>query len=136
MLAVDTNALLRLLLDDDEEQGRIVRSLFRSGEPLFVSHLVLVEAAWVVVSGYGFSRAKLAGFLERVLDADGLVVQDPESARAALSAFVASRADFSDCLILVTAHGAGASALATFDEKLAKLPGTRRLGQKRRRAPK
>jgi predicted nucleic acid-binding protein len=70
---------------------------------------------------------------EPSLDADGFVIQDPPVAHAALSTFRASKADFSDCLILAVVQSAGAAPLATVDDKLAKLPGTRRLGGKKRR---
>jgi predicted nucleic-acid-binding protein len=133
MAAVDTNVLLRLLLDDDVGQASAARALFRTGAPLYISHVVLAEAAWVLTSTYGFRREKLAGLIAMLLDADGFVLEDPPLVQAALAAFRSSKADFSDCLILGIAQRAGASPLATFDEKLAKLPSTRRLGAKRRR---
>ncbi len=133
MAAVDTNVLVRLLLDDDEEQGRAARALQRSHAPLFVPHVVLAETAWVLVSVYGFSREKLRALIEMLVDTEGLVLQEPEVVQAALAAFGSSRADFSDCLILAVTQRAGMSPLATFDEKLAALPGTRRLGRKRPR---
>ncbi len=131
MAAADTNVVLRLLLDDDEEQGQAARALRKTHAPLFVSHVVLAEVTWVLRAGYGFSRDKLAALLEMLIDTDGIALQDPAIVQAALVAFRASRADFSDCLILAIAQSAGATPLATFDEKLSKLPGTRRLGRKR-----
>jgi predicted nucleic-acid-binding protein len=133
MAAIDTNVLVRLLLDDDAEQARAARSLQRAHAPLFVSHVVLAETAWVLASAYRFSRDKLRALLEMLLDTDGLVLQEPDIVQAALTAFRSSKADFSDCLILAIAQSAGMAPLATFDEKLAKLPGTRKLGRKRAR---
>jgi predicted nucleic-acid-binding protein len=133
MLAIDTNVLVRLLLGDDEAQSAVAHSLVSTHAPLFLAHVVLAEMAWVLMSAYGFRRDKLASLIEMLLDADGFVIQDPPVAHAALSTFRASKADFSDCLILAVAQSAGAAPLATFDDKLAKLPGTRRLGGKKRR---
>ena len=48
--------------------------------------------------------------------------------RAALEGFGASRADFSDCLFLAIAQGAGAAPLATFDKRLGRSPGARKIG--------
>jgi predicted nucleic-acid-binding protein len=67
-----------------------------------------------------------------LLETDGISLQDPQVVRAALSAFAASRADFPDCLILAVAESAGMAPAATFDVRFAKLPGTRRLGRKRK----
>jgi predicted nucleic-acid-binding protein len=66
-----------------------------------------------------------------LLEADGISLQEPQLVRAALDAFQSSRADFPDCLSLAIAESAGMAPLATFDERLGKLSGTRRLGRKR-----
>ena len=59
MAAADTNLLLRLLLDDDAEQARAARAFQRTHAPLFVSHVVLAELAWVLESGYRLTRPRL-----------------------------------------------------------------------------
>jgi predicted nucleic-acid-binding protein len=134
MAAVDTNVLVRLLLDDDEEQGRAARTLQKTHAPLFVSHVVLVELTWVLKAAYGFTRAKLDAVVDMLLDTEGLLLQEPGIVRSALVLFRGSRAEFSDCMILAIAESAGAGPLATFDDKLSKLPQTRRLGRKRSRS--
>lgn len=133
MVAVDTNVLVRLLIGDDEAQASAARALQRIQAPLFLSHVVLAETAWVLASAYAFRREKVGMLMEMLLDADGFVVQEPAIVADALSSFAASKADFSDCLILSIAKSAGATPLATFDERLAKVPGARKLGAKRRR---
>jgi predicted nucleic-acid-binding protein len=67
MSAVDTNVLVRLLLDHDEEQARAARSLQRGHAPLFVSHVVLAEAAWVLSSAYRFRRDRLRALIQMLL---------------------------------------------------------------------
>src|SRR5688572_7323557 len=64
-----------------------------------------------------------------LLETDGISLQKPQLVRAA---FEASRADFSGRLTLAVAESAGMAPLATFDERLARLPGTRMLGRKRK----
>jgi predicted nucleic-acid-binding protein len=131
--AVDTNVLLRLLLDDDAAQARAARAFQRAHGSLFLSHAVLLEASWVLVSGYGFTRDKLAAVVEMLIDADGFVIQEPAVVQGALREFRSSRAGFADCLILATARSAAMLPLGTFDKQLAKLEGARRLGGKRTR---
>jgi predicted nucleic-acid-binding protein len=128
MAAADTNVLLRLLLDDDADQARAARTFQRTHAPLFVSHVVLAELAWVLVSAYAFTRERVRGLVEMLLDTDGITLQEPNVVRAALDAFRASRADFSDCLILAIAQSAAAGPLVTFDKKLGRLRGARRIG--------
>ena len=128
MAAADTNVLLRLLLDDDEQQARAARAFQRTHAPLFVSHVVLAELGWVLVSAYGFSRERLGAVMEMLVDTQGITLQEPNVVRAALASFRSSRADFSDCLILAVAQSAATVPLATFDRKLGRLPGTRRIG--------
>jgi predicted nucleic-acid-binding protein len=132
MGAADTNVLLRLLLDDDVEQARAARSFQRSHAPLFVSHVVLAELAWVLSSGYRFSRQRLHALLEMLLDTDGFALEEPNVVQAALAHHRASAAEFSDCLILAIAQSASATPLGTFDRGLGRLAGVQRLGRRGR----
>ena len=65
MLGIDTNVLVRFLVRDEERQfGRAQRLLRREaerGQPVFVSHLVLLETEWVLRSRYGLSQAEILG---------------------------------------------------------------------------
>jgi predicted nucleic-acid-binding protein len=128
--AVDTNVLIRLVTEDDEGQLRFAAAFVRNSGRVFVSHIVLVEAAWVLSSGHGFSRDELARALDIVLATGSFAVERPELVAEALGYFRASRADFSDCLIAATARAANELPLATFDAAAARVPGCRRLGPK------
>jgi predicted nucleic-acid-binding protein len=52
MKALDTNLVVRLLLDDDPAQTAAVASLLRHGD-VFISPTVLLETLWVLESRYG-----------------------------------------------------------------------------------
>jgi predicted nucleic-acid-binding protein len=132
MVAIDTNVLLRLLLDDHEAQSTAARALQRTSGPSFVSHIVLAELSWVLTASYRFRRAKVADLMEMLLETNDFVVENASVVQSAIVDFRASKADFSDCLILAVARGAGALPLASFDDHLCKLPDTRRLGGRRR----
>ncbi|RLC10565.1 MAG: hypothetical protein DRI57_20195 [Deltaproteobacteria bacterium] len=62
MIGLDTNILVRLLVNDDQKQNnQIVKRLEeaeRNGEQLFISKLVLIEAMWVLNSVYGFKAGQ------------------------------------------------------------------------------
>ena len=52
MIALDTNVLVRFIVEDDDEQtGRavlLIHDALAKNEPLFVSEVVLCEVVWVL----------------------------------------------------------------------------------------
>ncbi len=66
MEAFDTNVLVRLLVRDDEDQGRRAELAWRSaiaGGGAWITTVVLVEVAWVLRVAYKFDRATTAAAL-------------------------------------------------------------------------
>jgi predicted nucleic-acid-binding protein len=55
MRAVDTNVLVRVIVRDDDAQVDAAEAFILNGA--WVSQVVLAEAAWVLTSNHGFSRA-------------------------------------------------------------------------------
>lgn len=133
MGAADTNVLLRLVLENDVEQARAARAFQRTQGPLFVSHVVLVEAAWVLASAYAYKREQVRAVIEMLMETEGIDIQEPATVATALAHHRASSADFSDCLVLAIAQRAGAGPVGTFDRKLGKLPDARAIGSSRKR---
>lgn len=133
MAAVDTNVLVRLLVDDDEDQVRHARAFLRSEGPAWVSLIVVAEVSWVLVSAYAFDRRGLATAIESLLSLSVIELEEPAVVASALDAFRSSAADFGDCLILACARRANRLPLATFDTDLGRIDGARRLGAKRRK---
>jgi predicted nucleic-acid-binding protein len=129
--AVDTNILVRLLEQDDPAQAAAAEAYRAAGGPLWVSQVVLVETVWVLASVFQRTRKELLGVLEALQDNRDIHLQEPAVVGAAIAAYRASKADFSDCLVLETARAHGHLPLATFDRALAKLPGTARPAQAR-----
>lgn len=126
MLAIDTNALVRVIVQDDQSQAETALRAIATGA--WVSNVVLAEALWVLKSYYGLAPAEIANTVEELLEHDALVLQDGEAVAAALATYRASRkVSFSDCLILEIARKAGHRPLGTFDRDLAKVDGVQRL---------
>lgn len=71
MKAVDTNVLVRFLVQDDETQAQIATSLLNDAEtlkqPLFVSNVVVLELMWVLRSVYRIARKTLKGEVFRAI---------------------------------------------------------------------
>ena len=126
MHAIDTNVLVRLLARDDPRQTAAAEAFVARGA--WVSHLVLVEAIWVLDSVYGLEPARLASAVELLLEHRDLTVQDADVVTRALDAYRGRPAlGFSDCLVLEVARQAGHLPLGTFDRGLARLDGAERL---------
>ncbi len=126
MRAVDTNVLVRLIARDDERQAQAAEAFIAGGA--WVSHLVLVEAMWVLGSVYELASAKIATAIEILLDHRDLTLQEPEVVAAALNLFrERPKLGFSDCLILEVARRARHLPLGTFDRELSHVEGTAKL---------
>lgn len=116
MIAVDTNILLRLVLDDDDAQLGAVRALM-ARDTLFVSLGVLLETGWVLLSRYRLSRGDVADTLVLIASLEGVVVARPALALWAIERY-REGADLADMLHLVSAAKIG--AFATFDRRIAR----------------
>lgn len=126
MRAVDTNVLVRLIVQDDEGQRSKAESFVSFGA--WVSHLVLAETVWVLDSVYGLNRSALIDAIGMLQDQDQIIIEDPHVVSAALRQFKQKPSlGFTDCLILEIARKAGHTPLGTFDKNLAKIDGTQKL---------
>ena len=126
MRAIDTNVLVRLMARDDVRQVAAAEAFVSHGA--WVSHLVLMEAVWVLDTVYSVAPAQIANGVEILLDHRELVVQEADVVRAALEQFRGHpKLGFSDCLVLEVARAAGHVPLGTFDRRLAKLNDAQKL---------
>jgi predicted nucleic-acid-binding protein len=122
MRAIDSNILVRQLVRDDPGQVQRAELFVASGA--WVSHLVLAESTWVLVSVYGFRRDDIAKTIQMLLDHTQFTIQDSETVVAALQDFTRMpRISFSDALILAVARKNGHLPFGTFDRDLARLEG-------------
>jgi predicted nucleic-acid-binding protein len=129
VIGLDTNVLLRYLLQDDELQGaRAARAISQAAvrnEPLLVSAIVLCEALWVLERSYGYDRPALGRVVDALLDTRGFELEHRAQVREALDDFRMSRADFSDCLIGRIHDTLGCRQTLTFDRALRSVGGFR-----------
>ena len=120
--AADTNVIVRLIARDDVKQ--VAQAMAQASAGLWVSHVVLVEVAWVLGSVYDVGARDVAKALELLLEHPDLTIESPDVVRAALAQFRAQRGiDFADSLIVEIARKAGQGPVLTFDRAVAKLDG-------------
>jgi predicted nucleic-acid-binding protein len=123
LIAIDTNILLRLLLEDDAEQARqsraLVASMAAAHEPIFVNRAVLCETLWTLGRGYRYGRAQIARAIELLIAAPALRLEDADAVEEALTIFRVSGTGFVDTLIGVLNRRAGCATTYTFDRRAA-----------------
>lgn len=119
MKGLDTNVLLRYIVEDDPSQtkqaAKIIEEAERRQEALFISLPVLCEFVWVLERNYRQSRAAIGNVLESILDTDLFVIQMELCARESLHEFRAGKAGFADFIIGAIAKDAGCDWVYTFD---------------------
>ena len=126
MIALDTNVLVRYLVQDDPAQAKLATQFIEitctDDEPCFIGQIVLCELAWVLESNYGQDRNQIAHVIEELLQVGKLDVQQPEVVWRALSDYKNSNADFPDHLLTRVNQSAGCTYTITFDKKASKQP--------------
>ena len=131
MIALDTNVLVRFLVQDDPEQARLAGEVIdqlSKEAPGFVGREVLVELVWVLERAYRLGRAEIAGALDGLLASTELVIEGADEIGPALELYRNDGFGFADLTIAAAARRAGAREVVTFDRKAARLPGMRLLG--------
>jgi predicted nucleic-acid-binding protein len=130
VIALDTNVLVRFLVQDDADQARLAGAIIdqlTEADPGFVGREVLVELVWVLERAYGYTRAEIAGALDGLLSAIELQIEAADDVGPALELYRKHGFGFADLMIAAAARRAGAAELVTFDRKAAQLPGVRLL---------
>ncbi len=124
MIGLDTNVLVRYVVQDDRTQARAATRLIEtkcSAEtPGFVSLVVLTEVVWVLDRAYGYPRADISAVLGALFATAELRVEAPELARTAAQSYAAGAADFADYLIGYIHSASGCETTYTFDKRCAK----------------
>ena len=131
MKAVDTNVLVRYIVQDDPKQSavatRFVEKTCSKEEPAFINHIVLCEMVWVLESCYGQSRTQTLKVLEQVLRVAQFRVEDAHDVWRAVEDYRHSRADFADHMLARINQAHGCEVTFTFDSSAASAPGFRLL---------
>lgn len=126
MIGIDTNVLVRFLVDDQPEQNRAARQFLskRSAEdPAYVSAVVLAETVWVLNKHLKYPMPVIIEVLQNLIAADGVVIEYAEELNTLFSQSDPV-GDLPDYLIAWSAKVAGCRRTVTFDKTAArKIPG-------------
>ena len=112
-MLIDTNVILRYLLDDVEEMALMAEQMIEGGT--WTTPEVMAEITYVLESIYGFSRKDIAAALNIVFI--HVEVRPRDIVRRAIKEYEETNLDFVDCMLV--AYGAECGErVFTFDKQI------------------
>lgn len=114
VIVVDTNLVVRIIVNDDSQQVARAQRLLASNVVLLLTTVVL-EVEWVLRSVYGLTRARTLSSIEDFCGLENVELAEPDQMTAALKLY-GKGMDFADALHLCGCPQG--MAFATFDSRL------------------
>ncbi len=118
-ITVDTNVLVRAVVQDDKRQAKLAVDLLKSAEIIAVAGSCLCEFVWVLRRVYGFGQSEISSAITALLAAGNVVVDRP-AVDAGLAVLDAG-GDFADGLIAYQGRWLGGENFVSFDKKAVSL---------------
>ena len=126
MIGVDTNVLVRYLVQDEPRQAARATAFIRTAslrnESFFVNNIVLCELVWVLQSAYNYPREVISDALEKLLLAEHFEIEDRDTVWTALALYRERHGDFADYLIGSKNLAYGCDRTVTLDRSLRNQP--------------
>lgn len=125
MIGLDTSILIRFLTHDHPVQSALAEKLISTcsrANPGFVAREVMIEVIWVLDRAYKYPRAEIANVIEKMLEAEELLIEASEEVGLALQRHVQEGYGLADMLIAEIARRAGCQTLYSFDRKATQHP--------------
>jgi predicted nucleic-acid-binding protein len=123
VIGLDTNVLIRYLVQDDPVQARQATDLIErrctAEAPGVINLIVLCEVVWVLTTAYGFSREAIGAVIGELLRAAEVVIEADDAVTAALQLYRSRKIDFADALIGIRNRHLGCEVTMTFDRQAA-----------------
>ena len=114
-ITADTNLLVRVIIEDDELQGRIAEAELKSASLVAIPVVVLCEAVWTLSRAYKLRPPQLAEAIRRLINASNVSLNRP-AVEAGL-AMLDAGGDFADGVIAYEGNWLGAETFVSFDRK-------------------
>lgn len=128
MIGLDTNVVVRFLVQDDPDQSAEATALMERlspDRPGYLTTVVVIETYWVLTRAYGNNAAAVVDALRQLVDNASIATQDHVVVTRALELAAANGADLPDALIAEACRASGCSAVASFDRGAGKILGFR-----------
>jgi predicted nucleic-acid-binding protein len=123
VIGVDTNVLLRLLIDEESEQcarSRVFFSERTARDPAFISSTVLAELIWLLRRRFLYANETILQVLRMMTQSAEFRFEHGEKLRAFLSEATRTPSDVADALIAWSCSAAKCDRVVTFDKRSAR----------------
>lgn len=118
-ISVDTNILVRAVLQDDAKQGRTASKILKDASLIAVSLPCLCELVWILRRGAKLTKENVAVTIRDLLDAGNVVMNRP-AVEAGL-AILEAGGDFADGIIAYEGNWLGGETFISFDKQALEL---------------
>jgi len=118
MQIVDTNIILRFLLDDNQEMSNKAADRITKNQ-VFLLEEVLAEVVYVLERVYKLSKIDLVGIIQEFISYSNIIVDNQDVIDLALITYQQNSLDFVDCILYSYSRCRNAK-IYTFDKKLEK----------------
>jgi predicted nucleic-acid-binding protein len=126
MIGLDTNVLVRYIMQDDARQSALATRLIEGlseDAPGFITIVSVIELTWVLESAFELNRSQIVEAFQRIMSVDVFKLDRVGVVASALRTYADGKADFADCLIERLSAQAGCDRTMTFDRNAAKTGG-------------
>ncbi|MGE0084347.1 MAG: PIN domain-containing protein [Desulfococcaceae bacterium] len=121
MIGLDTNVLIRYIVQDDEQQSLIATNFIENQcsaeNPAFINEITLCEIVWVLKRAYHYDKTVILAVLKQLLGIDDVCISSHTEAWAAYSDYKTGTADFSDYFMARINKKFGCQFTFSFDKK-------------------
>ncbi|GEO85933.1 type II toxin-antitoxin system VapC family toxin [Allorhizobium sp. NPDC080224] len=118
-ISVDTNVLVRAVLQDDAKQAETASKLLKEASLIAVSLPCLCELVWILRRGAKLPKADVAVTIRDLLDAGNVVMNRP-AVEAGL-AILEAGGDFADGIMAYEGNWLGGETFVSFDKQAVEL---------------
>lgn len=123
MIGVDTNVLLRFLVEDDNAEQRQAALRFmatrNAADPAFVNLVTLAETVWVLRKRLRFPLRQVREAFSLLLASSDFVFEEHDRLTGLMGSAAETGCDVADYLIAWANQRAGCTATVTFDRAAA-----------------
>lgn len=119
MIVIDTNIILRYLLEDNEELSKKAIEIIDNNQ-IFIPTEVIVETSYVLKKVYQVEKDKIYKVIQLLLEMENVNFENKETIELAFKTYAEKNLDIVDCMLYAYAKNEKYE-VKTFDNKLAKL---------------
>ncbi|TAK74515.1 MAG: PIN domain-containing protein [Gammaproteobacteria bacterium] len=133
MKGIDTNVLVRYIVQDDPQQSRqatlFIEETCSDEKTIFITGIIICELVWVLEAAYDYPRQSIAAVIEKILETRQFHIFQSDILWKSLHDYQHLNVDFADSYINHLNVANGCEYTMTFDKKAARLKHFKRLGK-------